>query len=189
MRRIAASPPLRTYPTLLNHRHHPTPAACMHSVMGSLLAAVWRGQPTGEEEGEQDWGLTMEEEALALGVATLAASTSTLAASAAAAVSGAAAVVGRGLVGRDSAAPRLVGGSGSVGFRSSGGSGGASFGRPVAAVEIQPVVRPASSTAGAAASSAVSNQGTQGGCLASSPAGQQVLSGEELSKLLDSRDY
>ena len=25
-------------------------AACMHSIMGSLLAAMWRGQPTGEED-------------------------------------------------------------------------------------------------------------------------------------------
>lgn len=29
----------------------PHPAACMHSVMGSMLAAFWRRQPAGGDEG------------------------------------------------------------------------------------------------------------------------------------------
>ena len=193
----------------------PTSAACMHSVMGSLLAAVWRGRPTGEL-GTQDMEVeeplaelagaaAAVESAVEAAVGNAASTVAGTVAGAGAAVAGTVASAGAAVLG---AAARSVGaarrgaagpggsGSASFGRPSSGGSGSASFGRS----PRQAAGRPAASTAAGSSSSngdsgsAVSNRGGQGAGLASAADGgsgaaapaQQRLSQQEMGRLLGS---
>ena len=179
----------------------PLCAACMHSVMGSLLAAVWRGRPTGEL-GTQDVeveeplaelaGAAAAVESAVESVVGSAASTvvDTVAAAGATVLTAAARSVG--VVHRSSAGP---GSSGSASFGRSlhGGSGSASFGRSVLPSVGRRAGSTAASSSGAASSSlaAVSNQGSQGAGLACSGSGddggsgtQQRLSQQEMQRLL-----
>lgn len=79
----------------------PAPTACMHSILGSLLAAFWRTRPTGEED-EAEAGDSP----------------------------GAAGVAGAAAVAKSRSVPQVDGCSGALRFGGAGLSGSTSFWRP-----------------------------------------------------------
>ncbi|KAI7837575.1 hypothetical protein COHA_008588 [Chlorella ohadii] len=179
-------------------------SACMHSVMGSLLAAVWRGRPTGEL-GTQDGEVGEPPAELAGAAAAVESAVEAAVGSAASTVAGTVAAAGANVL---TAATRGMGagkrggagpgssGSASFGRSSHGGSGSASFGRSRLPAASKQASAAGGSGSGTGGSPAVSNQGSQGAGLASSdssadgdggtgaPTEQQRLSQQQMQRLL-----